>query len=390
MQPLDAPPRDHLTAAEVTAVLTGDHLHTDFGAEVLNLDLTVNTDYGTGGDISADVAGGGVERQMHNRIHGTCRLDLETELPWGSVLVRPYMLLSSQGVEARFNCGVYMLTTPETRYGTDPIVYSAQGMDRVYLLDREVGEDYTILEGVTYYDALVAVFADAGLTGYLIDGDALDHTLPVDREWPLVGTSTDPDQTDSPVTWLRIVNDLLAAVNFRGVWADEHGIYRCQAYQAPTDRSPEFTFDADDIAVSIVGEDPVLAADLYKSPNRWVFLWSNRPDGPQAVEGDGMYTVDNVADGPSSQEARGLVWPKVFEYEAASQTVLESLGDRRVADDMRASSAFSVTTAPFPAAGHFDVFTYTDARTGGTRKVLATSWSFDLDGSDVEWRWEVI
>lgn len=373
-----------LTTAQA-ALLTATHLDVSAGCEVLNLDLTLATSYGVDGGISADLVGGSVSRHMNAKIHGTCRLDLTVELPWGSVLVRPYMIVNGE----RFDGGVYMLTTPESPIGETPATFSAQGFDRVYLLDREVGRDYSLTVGTTYYDALVQVFSDAGLTGFHIDGAAVGFTLPVDREWPLVATSTDPDQTDTPVTWLRIINDLLGAINFRGVYADASGVYRCQQYLGPEVRSPVFTFDADDVTVDIVGERSRLY-DIYKTPNQWVFLWSNRPGGEQDVEGDGMYTVDNLADGATSQVARGLVWTKVFRYEAASQAALQSLGDRRVAADLRVSETWRVTTDEWPAAGHFDVFTYRDVAAGGERRVQALEWEYDLTGGRVSWLWETV
>jgi hypothetical protein len=205
-----------------------------------------------------------------------------------------------------------------------------------------------------------------------------------------VARSTDPDQTDTPVTWLRIINDLQQAWNGRGVWCDDNGLYRLERYQAPSERAPEFTFDADDPTVSIVGEDRTVVADQWKQPNRWVFLWSNRPGGEQAVEGDGMYVYDLPDSDPMSAANRGLVWTKVYKYEAASQDVLEAIGARRVADDQRISTQYRVGTGPFPAAGHADVFTYIDSAIGGSVKVQASTWELDLLGADMSWTWEAV
>lgn len=389
MQPLA---RDGFTDAEITALLTGGRLEVTPGLEVLNADLTLNTDYGDDGDISDDFLAGSVSRTMGARIHGACRIDVSVALRWGIDLVRPYMILSDGIVTARFDAGVYMLTTPETPVGVTPATYGTQGVDRVYLLDREVGSDYQVTANgsYTYGAALAQAFTDAGLTGVLIDGDAYDYVVPATRSWPLVASSTDPDQTDTPVTWLRIVNDLSTAINFRGVWADQSGLLRCQRYISPTDRAPEFVFDADDGAITIVDEDRVLRRDEWRTPNRWVFLWSNRPGGMQSVEGDGMYTYNLPDSDPRSALSRGLVWPRTHKYEAASQPILQNLGDRRVEHDRRVVTQLAVRTGPFPVASHFDVFTYKDAAAGGTFKVQATEWEYDLAGGNVEWTWETI
>ena len=372
-----------LTAAQ-SALLTGGRLEVSAGCEVLNLALAVTA------DISNDLVGGSVTWNGDAKIHRACQLTMSTELAWGNVLVRPYMTVSDGVTSARFNCGVFSLTTPERPLGESPVTFSAQGMDRIYLLDREIGATYTVTAGTTYRAALVAVFAAAGLSGYLIDGEAADFTVPTTRTWSLVGSSTDPDQTSSPVTYLRVTNDLLSAVNFRAVWADESGVFRCQRYLPPSVRAPEHTFDADDLSTSIVGESRVSTADIWKQPTRWVFRWTNRPGGMADVEGDGKYTYTLPDADPMSAANRGLVWTTVVDYEAASQAVLTSLGDRRVANDRRVAQVFKVTTGPWPVAGHWDMYTYTDAAAGGTFKVQATDFEFDLLGGDASWSWEVV
>lgn len=366
------------------ALLVGSRLDVSAGLEVLDLALNVTS------DISAEFVGGSVARNMDAKIHGTCRLALSTELAWGNVLLRPYMTVSDGTTSARWNRGVYMVTTPETVLGDTPVTYSAQGMDRIYLLDRQVGASYTVASGTTYRAALVQAFTDAGLSGYVIDGSAADYTLPTTRTWALVGDSTNPDQTTTPVTWLRVVNDLLDAVNFRAVWADENGLFRCGGYQSPAVRAPEFTFNADDATITIVGQNRTILADQWKTPNKWVFRWTNRPGGMSAVEGDGIYTYNLPAAHALSATNRGLTWTSVVDYEAASQAVLTSLGDRRVAADLRVAKQVKVMTGPFPVAGHYDVFSYVDTAAGGTLKVMAQSWEHDLVGGDVSWVWEVI
>lgn len=361
------------------AILTAPTLEVAAGCEVLDLDLNVTE------DISDDFLDGKVTRQCFAKIHGTCQLVLSRELQWGAQLVRPYVLIGDE----RWNTGVFVLSTPEKRVGVDPPIFEASGQDRLALLDREVGEDYSVTSGTTYRQALLDVFSDAGLSGVQIETAAADYTLPATRTWSLVASSLDPDQTSTPVTWLRIVNDLLAAINYQAVWCDENGLYRCERYIEPSVRPIDFTFSADDVA-TIVGEDRTIVADQWRTPNRWVFLWTNRPGGEQDVEGDGMYTVLNQSDGPLSIDERGLTWTRVFRYEAASQAVLEELGDRRVAHDRRVAEEIQVTTGPFPPAGHFDVYAYVDSDAGGTRRVLATEWELDLLGGDTSWVWQTV
>lgn len=381
MQPLTADPRDGLTEAQVVSLLESPSLTVDFGAELLDSDLVFVE------DISDDLAGGTVSRRMHTTVHGTCRLALSRQLAWGNDLVRLYMTLADGTVEARWNVGVFALTTPDRKVGESPETYDVQGYDRLHLLQRQVGADYTVTAGTTYRQALEDAFTAAGLSGVLIEGAAADDTLPADKTWALVpDDESDPDQTDTPVTWLRVVNDLLQAINFRGVWADQDGIFRCEGYLAPSVRAVEWTFDADDVD-TIVGADRTVSEDVWAAPNKWVFRWKN---GGTGVEGDGVYTVDESDTTNGDRLGRTLVWTSVIDYEAASQAKLVELGDRRVAADKRVTSRLEVTTGPMPGAGHADVFSYVDVELGGPRKVTAVEWEMPLDGGDVTWRWETV
>lgn len=387
MQLLNAAPRDGLTVAQVTALLTAPVVTVDFGCDLLAADLSFVQ------DISADLVGGKVERNMGADIHGTCSLQLARTLAWGVDLVRPWMTLTdpTAGTSARWNLGAFVLTTPRRVVGELPETFDVQGFDRIMLLTRQVGATYTVAAGTTYRAALVATFAAAGLTGLVIDGSAADNTLPTTQVWALVGQSTSPDQVTTPATWLRVVNDLLRAINFRAVWCDETGAYRCGAYLSPTTQPPAFTFDADDQARTIIGEQRTITSDAWAVPNLWLFRQTNRPTGSvTATEGDGLYSVVNQSDGPQSIDQRGLTWAAVVDYDAADQTKLVALGDRRVATDRRVSSVVQVTTGPFPGAGHADIYSYTDSAAGLNVKVQATRWQMPLDGGDMSYDWEVI
>jgi hypothetical protein len=375
VQPLTADQLKLLTSPAVEV--------SDVGCDLLNADLSFRE------DISDDLVDGQITWTLHATVHRAVRLELTRPLRWGVDLVRPHMTMTDRlsGLSSRWNVGVFALTTPERTVGETPETYDVSGFDRLHLLQRQVGRDYSVAAGVTYRQALLDTFAAAGLSGVLIDGAAADNTLPVTRTWRLVGDRVaDPDQTDTPVTWVRVVNDLQRAWNGRGVYADENGRYRCEAYQAPQVRAPEHTFDADS-PVTIIGEDRTATEDVWGTPNRWVF---RRTNGGTGVEGDGIHTIVNQSDGPTSINARGLTWTSVVDYEAASQAVLVALGNRRVVADRSITSRFKVTTGPWPCAGHGDVYAYRDVALGADRKVQAVRWGFDLSGSDVEWEWEVV
>lgn len=360
--------RDGLSDAEVTTLLLADELAVTGGLDLLNADLSLRE------DISDDLEGGQVTRGLYNTIHTACSLSITRELLWGVDLVRPYMVLTDGVRTARFNVGVFALTTPERNVGATPETYDVSGFDRLYLLLREVGDSYTVAAGTEVLTAVRAVVTAAGLSGVLLDGSATGVTVPVARVWPLVADS-------NPTTYLRIINDLLASINYRSLFTDENGLYRSEPYVEPAARGPQFTFDADS-ATTIVGEDRRVVEDKWKRPNKWVFvnttLAGDPPPAP--VEGAGIYTVNDTAD----QTARGLTWTSVVQYEAASQTALVGLGNRRVADDKRVTSTLTLTVGPFPPLGHADIYTYRDVALGVDRKVQLIAATVDLTGADTQ------
>lgn len=388
MQTLNAAPRDNLTVAQVTSLLTGPSLSVSAGLELLTRSLRLVE------DISDDLVGGRVERQMRaTGSHGTCSLGLSRALTWGVDLVRPYMVLTNGAVTARFNVGVFSLTTPERRTSEMPATYDVQGFDRLYLLNRPVGDTYTVAAGTSYLTAVTSAITAAGLSGVYLDSSASASTLPTAKVWPLVqaqsGSDGRRDKDNSNITWLAVVNELLADIGYRSLWADENGLFRSEPAALPAARAPEFTFSADDVNVTILGEQRTFLQDVWNVPNRWVFVQQNRVTGAAApTEGDGVYTVNNTADGITSQSARGLVWAKVISLDAANQAALVTQGNVIVAADRRVAAVYKVTTGPFPAAGHLDVFTYADTALGGSVKVQAVSWQLPLDGGDMTWEWE--
>lgn len=365
-----------LTPAEVD-LLKDDEAEQSAGCELLDQSLAVVE------DISDDFLGGSTSYGMNRPIHTTAALRFTRPLRWGIDHVRPYVELSKDGVTSRFYRGVFVMVTPTRKVGEVPETYEVEGYDRLYLLSRQVGADYSVAPGTTYRAALLAAFTAAGLTAVLIEGSAADDVVPdrgggVGHFWPLIPEdATDPDQTLTPTTWLRIINDLLQAVRFRSVWCDELGRFRCQEYQPPKDRAPEFTLDADEL-LTVVAEDREVIEDPWKMPNRWVFRWRNAPEATPLP--DQSYEVLLPADDPMSAANRGLTWTSVVDYDAASRARLVQLGDDRVASDRALTSRYEVTTGPFPVCGHADVYTYRDTEAGVDRKVQLIEADVDLLG----------
>lgn len=388
MQPLA---RDGLTTAQVRQLLVGSAgVVYNRGLEVLDAALNVV------GDISTELDSGNVAHAGLADIAGTCSLRVTADLDYGRQLARPFLDVGDGTVTARFRMGAYVLRRPSSTYGQSPRTSSIDGSDRVLLLQRPVGNSYSVAADTGYLAAVRQVIADSGLSAstVLLDGTAQDKTLPAAKVWSLF----QPDGTTA-TTWLRIVNDLLSPISYRGLWTDELGKYRSEPYADPASRGPEFTFD--------LGPDSILdplrtvTQDLSQVPNAWVFLQQNLVDASgnpaEPVEGAGQYTPPmNQSDGPTSIDGRGgLRFLSVVRLDAADQASLVRQGNSRVAADRRVTKVITVRTAPFPAAGHLDVYTYIDSEAGGRMKVQETAWTQSLGTSaglpdDMDRTWQVV
>jgi hypothetical protein len=374
MQQLTQAPRNNLTAVQVTALLVGDGVTVTAGLELLDGNNVFVS------DLSTNLVSGSVERHNFATVHGLCKLVIEGALAWGKDRVRPYMTLSNLGVSARFNMGVFVMTTPDTQRGEDPISYSVNGYDLLFLLQAGPGDTYVATSGTTYLAAVQAVLAASGVGGTLqIDGTSAASTLPNDMVWALT--------PNVAISYLGIINDLLQAINYRGLWCDENGNFRSGPYQVPSSRAAEWTLDTSNSSTSIVAPVRTLASDVWAAHNWWRFV--RTPMTVRPVEGAGLYTVTNASTGRTSVAALGRTVRAAVQYlAAANQASLVAQGDAIVAADQAISRTFTINLDPLPIAGHFDVLQFSDD--GDTDKVQVVSWVINLDGAPGQWVMEAV
>jgi hypothetical protein len=392
VQPLTAAPRQNLTDDQVTALLTAPDVHIDYGVELLNASLAVVA------DISADVVSWVVHHDNLANVHGTLDLTISRALAWGYDRVRPYMLLTSSTggpftysdtysttytdiygevkstpVAARFNQGVYLLTTPDTQLSETPVTYTATGYDQLHLLQAPIGDSYFVAAGSNVLAAVKAALTAAGVVAPVnLDSSSDTAVLASNLVFPLT-SSTVP-------TWIQVVNTLLAAIYYRGIWCDWDGVFRSNPYVNPADRAIEFTFPVGDLLVGVVAADRTVTNDVWGAPNRWIGIQNGLTVAP--AEGVGKYTTDNTSTGLSSQTSVGRIIPDVQYYDAVNQASLVSQVNAVKAADMRSTEVITAKLGPFPVLWHADVVAWQDTALGGGRTAIARSWSLPCDGSD--------
>jgi len=374
LQGLLTSPRENLTTETIQRLLTdASSIHVDLGCELLDQSLLVIH------DISEFVErqGGSVRRQSFANIHAELSITLTEELDWGQAIIRPYMVISADGDSARFNLGAYYTNAPTRDLSRIPITYEVKGVDILHRLATPVGDAHFEATGTGYLAAVEAILIDQGFTSYIIDPQKITSVLPADRIWPM------QDQ----ITWLTVVNDLLAAINYQGIWSDWNGALRVQPYIAPVNRASEWTYDTDSIRGNI-SPDRSVTFDFYEAPNRWVAVRNNNLADETPEEGNGIFTYINDFDGPTSVAARGgRVITKTIQVEAADQASLEEQARVTIAADKDVATTYSLKTVPNPLHWHFDRLTLNDNALTQPVEVLGYAWELPLDGGDMGHTW---
>lgn len=391
MQPLLDGPRSSLTEAAVKGLLQShSSIQITYGA------VALDGDFAEVGDISDYIsAGSTINSDVTQTVHRTCSLNIDADVTstgWSylSGFIRPYMTITDMatGVSAKFNLGVYTLTTPTRALGTTPATLQFSGYDLIYLLNQPVGDSYEVVAGSDPAQAAADCISLAIPEVTVIVAPS-GSTLAQQLSWPF--------DASQPVTYYDIVSTLLASVGYREVWVDWDGNFRIEPFIDLQDSSDEWTFDAD-ADDTIVAEQRTQDVDLYNVPNWWRFVMANLTDLP--VEGVSQFTYeDSSPANPGSTVNRGRTIRHIEMVSVATYDDLVDYSQRVIAANLNPGETFNVQTQPFPLAWHLDVIHYVDSALddalpttpGGERRVVSTTWALPLDGqSDMQWTWQTI
>lgn len=396
MQGLNIAPRELLSAAVVTSLLQGSSV-VEVGYGALHLDANLNVI----DDISEYMsAGSTINSSSSATIHRSCQLNIDSDAPvdYFSDFIQPYMMLTNPdtGDTATFYRGVYTMTTPVYDNSALPTVLSITGYDLLSYLNQAVGDSYVVNAGADPVTSAIEVVALA-FPAATVDFTETTSTLTHDMVWPS-GASDPYNSQNSQITYLAIINDLLAQVGYAPVWVDWNGVFQMHPYVAPLDRTIEWEFDVQDAEDGIVADPRTSQQDWFDTPNQWQFIITNLNAAP--VEGETQFTYqDNSPDNPSSIQNRGgRIISKVVFIAAADFDSLVLLATQQIILDLMPAETISITTSPFPLAWHYDLVGLTDQNLVNVpplltarRLLLGLTWQETLDGSaDTAWTFQTV
>ena len=370
MQPRNAPPRSFMNPADVDQLIwKGSHRTIRAGLEVVTRNGKATS------DISDHLIDGTVKRDNYADIHGTLDLEIDIDLPWSNVHVRPYQIWTQGDLSARFNLGVFTLQSPDRELTSK--VRKVQGYDKLYHLNRGINRRYYFINNRSWRNAIELVATESGETETRVDSTNISESFTVSSLYPVLQPG-DSAGTFEMNTYLGVINDLAGRCGLTGAYFDNNGFFSSSRYTMPVDRSPEFELNANDVEVSNIF-DAKESEDWWGIPNKWVFT---AKEAVEPVEGSTMYTYRNQSTGNSSIDAVGYERAKYEALDAETYNSLVSQGNIVVSQDQALPFLIEMETTLIPIFGHFDCYRWADSRSSyGGGKLLSRSLEYPLKGS---------
>jgi hypothetical protein len=308
--------------------------------------------------LSASIANSG---NAEIRRTAKFRMAEDTSVNWLSDRIRPWFRVKMpNGTWAEWSLGIFLLSTPTLKIGLATKEREIDAYDQLLILrDDAVTSRYSVAAGANVITAVSTLLTGAGiLTTNLV---STAETLPVVKEWK-PGTSK-----------LKIIQELLASINYEPLYFDGQGVAIAKPYQLPSERPTEYTYTADEASLLAGEMDTTL--DLFNVPNSWLAIVSEPDRAPLTS----IYTNSNP-NSPTSTVSRGRTILKLLEsQEATSQAVLDAKVAKAAYESSEVYETLSIRTALMPHHEDQDIIAVEyDRLSGLTLRYVEHEWSMSL------------
>lgn len=304
-----------------------------------------------------------VANNSANEIKRTARFTLVEDgtINYLSDRIQPWARVKMpDGSFAEFALGVFLLSTPKRKDNGDGTVQrEIEAYDQLQVLkDDAYDTRYAVLTGANAIAEVKKVLTGAGIA--LMNLTPCTSTLPTDWEW------------EPGISKLKIINDLLSAINYRTLWFDELGYAMAVPNVTADLRASEYAYADDSLSVMYAGVEHTL--DLFSVPNKVILVVSESDMLPMSS----TYTNSNP-NSPTSTVSRGrtVVQPPQ-QVQALDQASLDAMARQAMFDASQVAEQYVFETAIMPMHSDSDVITLNYSRLNVSGKFLETAWSFDL------------
>lgn len=253
--------------------------------------------------------------------------------------------------------GVFILSSPSRSIdesGTVTRTVDAYDPLRDFQDDKTT-DRYTVTAGTAYTTAVSTLLGSISKT---IATSA--STLAADLEWE-IGT-----------TKLKVINDLLAAINYESLSFDEDGTAVVKPYTTPSTRPEEYTYADDESSLVFPGTQQAL--DLFGVANKWV-IYVSRPDRTLLTA---TYTNSDPSSPTSTVSRQRTITDVRTETDAADQTALNAKVARLAFEASQVFESVDFTTAIMPIHSGNDVYRIALSDMAMDAKYAETSWTMPL------------
>lgn len=355
--PSDNNPNGH-TAATILAAIQGSE---GFRRWSFRYDL-LDANGAKIGDLD-NVQAGSVDQNWLGDIKRTAKFEVKevTYINYLSDRIQPWVRLHlppyGDNDWAEWPQGVFILSTPTRGIEASGRVHrEVDGYDLTQiLLDDKVINRHSVAAGAAYTAAVTALLP--GTANVVVSA----LTLPVAMEW------------DPGTAKLKIINDLLSAINYESLSVDERGVFQVRPYRSPAARPPEYTYGVTDDSIMLPEVEQTL--DLFSIPNQWVLVVSE-PDRAAAIRG--VYTNNDPASLTSTVRRGRTIVDFRTEQDAADAATLTAKAERLGFEASQVYEALAFTTGLNPLHSGNDLYRITDPRLGLNATYVEHAWSMDL------------
>jgi len=257
--------------------------------------------------------------------------------------------------------GVFLLSSPTRSIDESGVVTrSIELFDQSAILNSNVADEtYYVPAGAKYTDAVKEILdANPAIPKYEISPST--QTLPTQKVW------------DGGTSFLKIIYDLLTAINYEPLYFDESGTAQVQPRIDPELRTPEYTYDTGSVSVMVPSANQTL--DLFNQPNKWVLIVND----PDRIVLKSTVTNDDPAS-PTSTVNRGrTISSFATEQDAADQFTLDQKAQKLAQESSQKYEELEFSTALMPIHSHNDIYMLSYPELGVQGKYTEVGWSYNL------------
>ncbi|UJQ87155.1 minor tail protein [Arthrobacter phage BaileyBlu] len=249
---------------------------------------------------------------------------------WLRVRIQPWYTMTALGQTVSWPLGVFIPASPGVDYSAPGGVQSLELYDKLLILDQDKTDGtYSVSAGSVVTDVVRGILRGIGETQDAITDSA--ETLKSSMVW------------EADTSKLKIVNDLLDAINYFSLWADGYGVFHGSPYVAPTGRGIAWEFA--DNTLAIYSPDFSLDADTFNVPNKVIQVSTSDGETPALI----AEARNEDPASPYSYNNRGRWITRVeTEVEATSQPILDSIAQRRLVELSAVTETYELEHAFIP------------------------------------------